>query len=241
MLTLKERVDKYEYQLNDTDDQIIEYILLHFEEVLLMSIQTLAEQVFTVPNTIVRLSRKLGYDGFSNMKNAMKHELDELEQSVGPNNLNKTRELIDSIKMKDVNQMVHQATRVLIYGIGDSAIYCEYLLNGYRAVNKKCEFYHHRHNILSELETLSAKDLLILISVSGESAQLIEIAERGVDRSIPIVAITDFRPNTLQKIANHSLFFSSPPEYYQQHNITDPTPIFYLLRSLLESYWKKHM
>lgn len=239
MLTFKERIDKYEYQLNDTDDQIVEYMLGHIEHVMTMSIQVLAENVYTVPNTIVRLSRKLGYDGFSHMKNAIKNEQDDDQQ--GMDHLNKTRELLDPEKMEDINHLIMQAPRVLIYGIGDSAIYCEYLMNGYRVANKKCEFNMHRHNTLSELEAMSPKDLLVLISVSGESAQIIEVADRAKERGIKMISITDFRKNTLQRLADHTLYFSSPPTYHRQHNVTDPTPIFYLLRRLLEGYWKAYM
>lgn len=239
MLTFKERIDKYEYQLNDTDDQIVEYILEHMEHVMTMSIQLLAENVYTVPNTIVRLSRKLGYDGFSHMKNAIKNEQGESNQR-GMDQLNKTRELLDFDKMEEVNHLIMQSPRVLIYGIGDSAIYCEYLMSGYRVANKKCEFNMHRHNTLSELETMSSKDLLILISVSGESTQIIEIAERAKEGNIKTISITDFRKNSLQRLADHTLFFSSPPTFYHQHNVTDPTPIFYLLRRLLEGYWKAY-
>lgn len=47
MLTFKERIDKHEYKLNDTDDQIVEYLLGHMEQVMTMSIQVLAENVYT--------------------------------------------------------------------------------------------------------------------------------------------------------------------------------------------------
>lgn len=240
MLTFHERINKYEYQLNDTDDQIVEYMLEHMEDIMTISIQALAENVYTVPNTIVRLSRKLGYEGFSHMKNAIKNEQNEGDQQ-GMDHLNKTRELIDLHKVKTINHLIMQSPRILIYGIGDSAIYCEYLMNGYRVANKKCEFNMHRHNTLSELETMSSKDLLILISVSGESPQIIEIARRAKERDIKMVSITDFRKNSLQRIVDHTLFFSSPPTFHHQHNVTDPTPIFYLLRRLLEGYWEAYM
>lgn len=240
MLTFKERIDKHEYKLNDTDDQIVEYLLGHMEQVMTMSIQVLAENVYTAPNTIVRLSRKLGYDGFSHMKNAIKDEQAD-DGEKGMDHLHKTRELLDLDKMEGVNHLIMQAPRVLIYGIGDSAIYCEYLTNGYRVANKKCEFNMHRHNTLSELETMSPKDLLVLVSVSGESPQIIELARRARERDVKVVSITDFQRNSLQRLADHTLYFSSPPTFHRQYNVTDPTPIFYLLRSLLEAYWKKYM
>lgn len=64
-----------ELKLNDTDDQIIEYIKENIEKVVNQSIKKTSEELFTVPNSIVRLSKKLGYNGFSEMKFALKQEL----------------------------------------------------------------------------------------------------------------------------------------------------------------------
>lgn len=240
MLTFKERIQKYEYHLNDTDDQIISYINDHFTNVTRMSIQAIAEESFTVPNTIVRLAKKLGYDGFSHMKNAIKHELEANEEDVPDDVLKKTKELIDEVHVEQVHHLLEQARRVLVYGIGDSVTYCEYLVQGYRVVNKKCEFYLHRHTTITELEAMTPKDLLLLISVSGESEAVIELAGRAKEKNIPIVSITHFTHNSLVNYADYRLYFYSPPERLLHHNITNPTPIFYLLRHLLEQYWKNH-
>lgn len=56
-MQFQERIQKYEYKLNDTDDQIIEYIINHKQEITNISIQTLTSRLYTVPNTIVRLSK----------------------------------------------------------------------------------------------------------------------------------------------------------------------------------------
>lgn len=240
MLHFNDRVLNFEHLLNDTDDQIIEYIQANFEDIAHMSVQSLAANMFTVPNTIIRLTRKLGYDGFSHMKTAIKEELRELEELDAMQNLKKTHALLSHQKIQTFNMMIHQSSRVIVYGIGDSAIYCEYLMNGLRTVNKKCEFYLHRHNMLTELETLTSKDLLIFISVSGETSQLIELAHLAKQRHVRTVAITHLCDNTLQRESSYSLYFSSPPIYSHHHNITDPTPIFYLLRHILEDYWKSY-
>jgi DNA-binding MurR/RpiR family transcriptional regulator len=50
------------------DDQIVEFIIKNKKDVVNLSIQSLAANLFTVPHTIIRLSRKLGYDGYSHLK-----------------------------------------------------------------------------------------------------------------------------------------------------------------------------
>lgn len=74
-MNFHDRVLLNELKLNDTDDQIVEYIKENIEKVITQSIQKTSEELFTVPNSIVRLAKKLGYNGFSEMKFALKQEL----------------------------------------------------------------------------------------------------------------------------------------------------------------------
>ncbi len=71
-MKFEDRVILNELKFTDTDDQIIEYIRKNKDKVLSQSIQDTAEQLYTVPNTIVRLSKKLGYNGFSELKFELK-------------------------------------------------------------------------------------------------------------------------------------------------------------------------
>lgn len=57
-MNFEDRVLLNELKFTDTDDQIIEYIRENKEKILNQSIQETAEELFTVPNTIVRLSKK---------------------------------------------------------------------------------------------------------------------------------------------------------------------------------------
>ncbi|WP_350494196.1 hypothetical protein [Niallia sp. SS-2023] len=47
-MNFEERVHMFEYKLNDTDDQIIEYILQHKKDFIHHSIQTSAAALYTV-------------------------------------------------------------------------------------------------------------------------------------------------------------------------------------------------
>src|ERR1700730_15457757 len=122
MLTVlfEERVQKFEYKLNDTDDQIIEYILKNKKEVVNLSIQSLAANLFTVPNTITRLSKKLGYEGFSQLKNSLKEEV--IPEQVGQEDssyfhINKTFSLIDMDRIVMAAKLIREANHVLFFGV----------------------------------------------------------------------------------------------------------------------------
>ena len=56
-MKFEERVQLNEDKLNDTDDQIVDYIRKNREGIGDISIQAMAEALYTVPNTIVRFAK----------------------------------------------------------------------------------------------------------------------------------------------------------------------------------------
>ncbi|MHC8523145.1 MurR/RpiR family transcriptional regulator [Rossellomorea sp. H39__3] len=116
-----ERTHKFEYKLNDTDDQIIDYIKERHAEFVTQSIQTVAANVFTVPNTITRLSKKLGYDGFSHMKSSLKEELEspgETPEDDSHSLIQKTFEILDKERMEEAARLLVDSKQIQLFGVG---------------------------------------------------------------------------------------------------------------------------
>ncbi|MFD4706982.1 MurR/RpiR family transcriptional regulator [Gottfriedia sp. NPDC058432] len=244
MLQFQERIQKYEYKLNDTDDQIVEFILNNKEDVVGFSIQYLAARLFTVPNTITRLSKKLGFDGYSQMKNSLKDEIIQQENFTEEDsltyNIHKTIGLIDQNTLFITTKLIQEASRVLFFGVGDTAPFCEMMIKNLKVVGKQAEYYIHRHDVLYELSKFDSKEnnLLFLISLSGETTQVLDVAELANQKGIKLISLTHFSKNTLQQIADVNLYCYSPSKKINEYNMTDKTPLLLVLRALSEFYWK---
>lgn len=240
-MLFEERVYKYEYKLSDTDDQIVEYILKNKEEAVTLSIQYLAMKLYTVPNTVTRLSKKLGYDGYSQMKISLK---EEIQQEAEPSedsltfNINKTIDLIDQDKLALITKMIQEVRRVLFFAVGDTAPFCEMMVKNLKVVGKHAEYYYHRHEMLHEVKHLETIDVLFLISLSGETPQVLDMAELAKQRGIRLISLTHFDKNSLQQMADVNLFCYSPDKKFNEYNITDKTPVMLVLRALAEFYWE---
>ncbi|MBS4208519.1 MurR/RpiR family transcriptional regulator [Bacillus sp. FJAT-50079] len=239
-MRFEERVHKYEYKLSDTEDQIVEYIIQHRQEAASMSIQTLARKLYTVPNTITRFAKKLGYDGYSQMKMSLKEDIHQ-EQMPSENsftyNINKTIELIDRDKLAIVTKMIQDAHRVLFFAVGDTVPFCEIMVKNLKVVGKQAEYYVHRHDIVYGINQLEETDILFLISLSGETSQVLEMAELAKRRGTQIISLTHFDDNSLQKKADVRLYCYAPYKRLNDYNITDKTSVMLVLRALAEFYW----
>jgi len=235
----EDRVHKFEYKLNDTDDQIVEYIREHKHDIVQMSIQYLASQLFTVPNTITRFCKKLDYDGYSHFKNNLKSELSSplIKEDSLAYNIQKTLNIIDVERLHTVTRLLHHAKRILFFGVGDTVPFCEMMVKNLKITGKHSEFHMHRHDMIHELEYLQKDDVLFLISLTGETSQVLEIACLGHEKQIPIVSMTNFTRNPLQQIAEYNLYCYTPQKVIHGYNATDRTPLMIVLRKLSECFW----
>ncbi|TCN26206.1 MurR/RpiR family transcriptional regulator [Mesobacillus foraminis] len=242
MMQFEEQVRKFEYKLSDTEDQIVEYIINHKAEAVTLSIQHLASILYTVPNTITRLSKKLGYDGFSHMKNSLKEELNEINAIPAEDslvfNIHKTISLIDEEKLANVTKTIQEARRLLFFAVGDTAPYCEVMIKSLKVAGKHGEFYFHRHEMIYEINHLEKIDVLFLISLSGETRQVLEMAELAKQRGVTLISLTHFTKNALQSLTDLNLYCYSPEKRLNEYNVTDKTPVMLVLRALAEYYWE---
>lgn len=239
-MKFEDRVQIYEHKLNDTDDQIIEYIKVNREKVINLSIQKLAQELFTVPNTIVRLSRKLGYEGFAELKIALKSEINKqlITFTNFSDNIKKTYEVIDINVIDKVAKNFQEAKKILFYGAGDSIPFCEMMAKNLRCVGGKAEFFAHRHDMIYSAEHIKPKDLVFVISVTGETKQLLEVVNIAKEKGAVIISLTHLNENSLVKLADTSLYCWAPKQKLNNYDITDRTPIMVVLRKLSEHYWK---
>lgn len=244
-MKFKERVLIYEDKLKDTDDQIVDYINNNTEEFLSQSIQKTAEILFTVPNTIVRFSKKLGYSGFSDLKHCLKNE-DKLQSSKDSNknfsilnNINKTIELIDINIINKVAKKIVESKNILCIGTGDSIYFCEILTKNLRCVGKKSEFFQHRHDMIYNIDKCDNKDVIIAISVSGETKQLIEAVNIAKDRGTYVIALTHLSVNCISELADAKLHYWAPKMSINNYNATDRVGILIVTRLLSEAVWNE--
>ncbi|WP_257029223.1 MurR/RpiR family transcriptional regulator [Neobacillus driksii] len=240
MMRFEERVHKFEYKLNDTDDQIVEYIEKNRQDFVNQSIQSVSASLYTVPNTITRLSKKLGYDGFSHLKSSIKEELDSAktpEEDSSYYFIQKTFDLIDMERIETAAKMLHESKHVLFFGVGDSADFCDMMARNLRVVGKTSEHYIHRHEMIHMLDQMNQHDVLFLVSLSGETPQVLEMAEKAKQREIPIISLTHFTRNSLQEAAAINLYCYAPKKTKNGYNITDRTPVMVIIQTLSQFYW----
>lgn len=197
------------YQLTTTEASILQKILADPERSLELSIRELAQENFSSPATVVKLAKKMGYTGYTDMIYRLYYTQKNLKKS-DERPLNK---LIDDDLFSDISEMSleifidllkvakKQDLRIYVTGSGFSKPVAEYismklLVNGY-----DCMF----TDLFAVYEQPTDKEVIvILVSQSGETGNMIKIAQKVKKLNHTMVLFTGETATTLMDLADIS-------------------------------------
>jgi DNA-binding MurR/RpiR family transcriptional regulator len=243
--SFENRVKKIEMMTNDTEDDIIDYIRNHKQDIKQISIQQMANELFIAPNSVMRLSKKLGYSGFAELKFAIQNEARPQNKSLSrqlmemlPGNIVKTLDIIDLDRLEQAASIMRKARCCIFAGVGDSNYFCELLGKNLRCIDYQVQYYQHIHDMIYAVEHGTKEDALIIISARGENERLVKLAKRAREIGMEVISITHMCENSLAKEASHNLFFWGEDRTVQGYNVTDRTGLMMLIRLLSEAFWK---
>lgn len=248
-MEFQQRILSHEFQLNDTDDLIIEFIKEHKRDILKLSIQKIAEELYLAPNSVMRLSKKLGYSGFSELKYALHNEekpedkeklpVHQLMERL-PKNIIKTLDTIEEDILKKASAMLKEADCCILAGVGDSYSYCEMMKNNLRCFDKNVNCSVHIHDMFYSVEHGRREDVLVVISARGENKRLLNLTKKAKEKGMKTISITHFDKNMLAAITDVQLYFWGEQRIVNGYNVTDRCGLTVLLRLLSEEFWNTY-
>ncbi|BBN99760.1 MurR/RpiR family transcriptional regulator [Sporolactobacillus terrae] len=235
-MKLEMLINKNYDQLNETDLSTLHYIIDHKKECAAQSITELAKSCKISKSSILRTAQKLGFSGFSEFKYSLKndlepdmtHAMDYIEQTL--TNIDKTMDLFKKTDLVPIYKKIQSAKNIFAYGTGWAQRNAigeleRNFLNSGKMI----------HNLAAKRELemivpyLSEEDLLIIISLSGDISDIIEIVRFLSLKRVPILSITNtrFDRNELANLVPYNLYFLAAeyPIHKTMHVSEDPTSL----------------
>ncbi|GMA09063.1 RpiR family transcriptional regulator [Tetragenococcus halophilus subsp. flandriensis] len=236
-MNFEERVINESVHFTDMEDEIVEYLNEQKSYIEFIKITTLAKKFYTVPNTISRLCHKLGYNGFSDLKHAVKYENDHYVNSKKDNNklILKNLDIIDEINNKSVIDEFKNAKRINFYSMGQTTYVTRLIVDNFYSIDYKSYFYTYP-NELQHIINHGEGELFFFISLSGENQQMIQLAETAKRKRHQLITLTHLSNNSLAKLADKRIFCYSPEQRIDEYNITDKAPVLLIMNSLFREY-----
>lgn len=202
--------------------EIAHYILNHGEDVLNLSIKELAERTYTSPATIVRLCRKLGLEGYNDFKIKYSAELQytltktkriDVNFPFGPEDnypqiayklgtmsrevIEDTIKLIDFDDLRKAIELMNQYESIDIYGNGNSMLEALSFQHKMTRIGRNINIRTLEGEQIFLAYNSSSSHLAMILSYSGETAEIIRIAQTLKEKGTKMIVITSLGDNQL--------------------------------------------
>ncbi len=251
--SFSERVLLNEERLTEFEEAFCRFVLSEPATASGETISSLAKRFYVSPNSIMRLARKLGYDGFSDMRYSLAHEVRSSDRTG--HSLIGEEAISDESAAKLIDERVHRtiahccaerrlrravrlmvaADEIVFFGVGETAHVAHAVAQAIGGVDGKTSFVTYENQLRREIGRADGL-LLLLASLSGETPQVVNLAREAIEAKVPLVTMTDLSDNTLASMATVSLYCCSPQFNIGGANLTDLTPLLAALTALERSY-----
>lgn len=214
---------KYD-ELYEQEKKVADYVLENPTIITSMSVKELSDRSGASQATIVRFSKKLGCKGFYHLKIALSKSIesdrelsdltidtDDYSTSIKNIFISKVDEIekcVNSLDHKSVERsmkLIKKCENLYIYGAGNTnsiAVYASYQFNQYGVkaiVNVGPEMQ------INAAFGMTEKDACILISNSGMSNLILDIATIAQQNSVPIIAMTSYPTSPLAMMSEETI------------------------------------
>ncbi|MHC5248622.1 MurR/RpiR family transcriptional regulator [Enterococcus sp. LJL90] len=210
---------QHQKDLGELDQEILAYIIDNQALVTKMSIIELGEAVHTSKSTILRLTKKIGFTGFSEFKYFIKQNQQEDTTAAKVDifdaqqqDIQRTIAYLDNVDFSRILQEMHRSETIYCYGTGYSQrkIVDEFS-KMMMAVEKRVICLPNSTEFDMAMPMIKKADMVIFVSLSGETEEVKENLISLKMRGITTMAFTAFGDNFFSKNADYALFYYITP------------------------------
>ena len=223
-------INKQYSSLRNSEKRVAEFVQKHMDEVVLLSLQGLAKKCGTSDATVLRFCRSLGYLGFSDFKVSLVPEListgqrsylDDDGRQKGHSvkeglvrhfqqQMDSTLKNCDDQLLQSIALHIAKANKILIIGLGGSAGVAHIFSDSLGSLGIFSSFIRDRSIIQNVVPTLNAGDVIVGISHSGETEEVVSAVKKAREFGAITVSITNFSPSPLAEVSQHTLITGVP-------------------------------
>lgn len=231
-MKLEKRIELCD-SMTPLESEIASYILNNRDEVMKLKIQELADILFISKSAIHRFVKKIGFNGFNDLKVSIAKEDADLLENNSYINVNypfqakdnprqiafkllelyekaikDTFEYVDLDQIKAVSQLIDSADVVDIYTHAHNSNIAENfqdkMLSIGRSVNCPSSFYNQRLTVLAS----DKKHVAIILSYSGKATFILPIVKKLYEKGVKVIQIGKAGSNYYSQYVTYHLSIS---------------------------------
>ncbi len=217
-MKLDERFNEKRDLLGENDLLIWQYISAHRRECAGLSIEALGARCHVSRTTILRFAQKLGLSGFSELRLLLRMEhAENAQQPQAADFLQQTcqsyHKMIDELRDKDcipLFQAIDTAENLYVFSSGmlQDAVARE-ICRMFLIADRWFYRIHAGSEAEALLHNVTERDFVLILSVSGESPQVLQLAKALRVRGVPTASVTQRKQNSLAQLCRLRLYIST--------------------------------
>lgn len=231
-MLLQEKMKQNIFSYNE--QTIIHFILEKQEQIKNYSTKMIGDETYTAPSTVIRIAHKLGFQGWSDFKEAFLDEVIYLNshfQEIDSNypftsqdtimqiahkiiqlhieSANDTASLIHHDTLQNAVQILRKASVVKVFAVANLNFIGEEFVFKLNRIHKRAYIEPIQDNQFQDAIMTTSDECAICLSYSGETQTLLKTAHFLKENKVPIIAITSLCKNSLSDLATVSLNIST--------------------------------
>ncbi|MCI7039823.1 MAG: MurR/RpiR family transcriptional regulator [Mollicutes bacterium] len=228
------KINEYYKTFTKQEKKLADFLLKNINEASVLTISELSKKSGVSCSTINRFAITLGYKGFKEFIRDMYHEANSLPVQENVYEINHENPLnmdidtvikvvcnlnIESIrnslmmleetKVLKAIEAIHKAPRDVVYALSGSVAPALDLKFKFQRLGINCEVYDNPHSLILSATTLKSKDVVIALSYTGETKEILDALKYVKENGAKIIGITMVGNNSLSKICDICIEHSS--------------------------------
>lgn len=219
-------------EMGKAEKQIADWIMNNPGKIISLSIVELAEQCKCGEATIVRFSKRLGLNGYQELKISLASEVGtsyvstnisetdtayEIYEKVCNDiymSLEKTKKSLNPDAIEKAAKKLCSAKKIVIFGLGNSASVATDASHKFLRAGLNAVAYSDNHMQVIAASHLCKDDVVIGISHSGSSKDIVEALKLAKEHGATTIAITNSGKSPILKQSDIELFTTADETQY---------------------------
>lgn len=208
--------------LTQREQNVVQYMFDRGSEINSVSIADVAQATGVSDAMIVKIAKKLGYNGYRDLRTALQEysslAVAEMYEELSPDDTPET--IIDKVFKTSIQALqetqaildieaFNRAVRVLtkarqrdFYGVGGSAIIAMDAAHKFLRIGIRATAYSDTHLMMMSAALLTPADVVLAVSHSGRTSAVIEPARLARQQGVPVIALVNYSTSPLAQEAD---------------------------------------
>ncbi len=246
----KSRIENNYLALTKTEKKIANYILQDNDySIVNMTLLEMSKQLRLGEASIIRFCRKLGFRGFQDLKLSMAIE-DAQEKEAGESGeidrnrvmekmieaIHGTNDCLDWQRLQEALKLMDTPQPLYFYGMGSSGLSAEVAENRFLRVGRRCKAVKESHLQIFQSSIMGPEDVIVALSLSGATSDLLDAVKIARDNGCRIIAITNHENSPLAGMADCVLLTDAPDSPITGGTIESVVAQLFVIDLLLDGY-----